>query len=144
MHEEQLQKDRPMFLMNTKWNGQNYSLKRFSGIHRSFYYISFCRRQQPTSISSSLLIIPELAISSTTLPMQTPIFVLPLLVNKSTPMVCDLLLLSCYLLIHTASSIQGTRILRIPMSQMTKPCKANLPARLEWLSLGTNQRNTNS
>ena len=34
---EQLQKDRSKFMMNTKWNGRNYSLEKFTGIHRSSY-----------------------------------------------------------------------------------------------------------
>ena len=34
---EQLQKDRSKFMMNTKWNGRNYSLEKFTGIHRSAY-----------------------------------------------------------------------------------------------------------
>ena len=34
---EQLQKDRSKFLMNTKWNGRNYSLEKFTGIHRSAF-----------------------------------------------------------------------------------------------------------
>ena len=34
---EQLQKDKNKFLMNTKWNGRNYSLEKFTGLHRSSY-----------------------------------------------------------------------------------------------------------
>ena len=34
---EQLQKDKMKFLMNTKWNGKNYSLDKFTGLHRSAY-----------------------------------------------------------------------------------------------------------
>ena len=34
---EQLQKDRSKFMMNTKWNGRNFSLEKFTGIHRSSY-----------------------------------------------------------------------------------------------------------
>ena len=34
---EQLQKDKHRFLMNTKWNGRNYSLEKFTGLHRSSF-----------------------------------------------------------------------------------------------------------
>lgn len=34
---EQLQDARSKFLMNTKWNGKNYSLEKFTGMHRSSY-----------------------------------------------------------------------------------------------------------
>lgn len=34
---EQLQKDRSKFMMNTKWNVHNFSLEKFTGIHRSSY-----------------------------------------------------------------------------------------------------------
>ena len=34
---EQLQKDRSRFLMNTKWNGRNYSLEKFTGMHRNSF-----------------------------------------------------------------------------------------------------------
>ena len=34
---EQLQQDKVKFLMNTKWNGRNYSLDKFTGIHRSSF-----------------------------------------------------------------------------------------------------------
>ena len=30
-------KERSKFLMNTKWNGRNYSLDKFTGVHRSSY-----------------------------------------------------------------------------------------------------------
>jgi hypothetical protein len=34
---EQLQKEKSKFLMNTKWNGRNYSLEKFTGMHRSSF-----------------------------------------------------------------------------------------------------------
>ena len=34
---EKLQKDKMLFLMNTKWNGKVYSLEKFTGLHRSSY-----------------------------------------------------------------------------------------------------------
>ena len=34
---EQLQKDKHRFLMNMKWNGRNYSLEKFTGLHRSSF-----------------------------------------------------------------------------------------------------------
>jgi len=34
---EQLQKDRMKFLMTFKWNGKTYSLKKYTGLHRSAY-----------------------------------------------------------------------------------------------------------
>ena len=34
---EHLFKERSKFLMNTKWNGRNYSLERFTGVHRSSF-----------------------------------------------------------------------------------------------------------
>jgi hypothetical protein len=34
---EQLQQARSLFMMNTKWNGRNYSLEKFTGMHRSSY-----------------------------------------------------------------------------------------------------------
>ena len=34
---EQLYKDRSKFLMNTKWNGKNFSLEKFTGMHRSSF-----------------------------------------------------------------------------------------------------------
>ena len=34
---EQLHKDRSKFLMNTKWNGKNFSLEKFTGMHRSSF-----------------------------------------------------------------------------------------------------------
>ena len=34
---DQLHKDKQKFLMNTKWNGRNYSLEKFTGLHRSSY-----------------------------------------------------------------------------------------------------------
>lgn len=34
---EQLQKEKSHFLSNTKWNGRNYSLEKFTGLHRSSF-----------------------------------------------------------------------------------------------------------
>ena len=34
---EKLQKDKMLFLINTKWNGKVYSLEKFTGLHRSSY-----------------------------------------------------------------------------------------------------------
>ena len=34
---EQLHKEKSKFLMNTKWNGRNYSLEKFTGMHRSSF-----------------------------------------------------------------------------------------------------------
>jgi hypothetical protein len=34
---EQLHQERSTFLMNTKWNGRNYSLEKFVGLHRSAF-----------------------------------------------------------------------------------------------------------
>jgi hypothetical protein len=34
---EQLQQARSLFMMNTKWNGRNYSLEKFTGMHRSSF-----------------------------------------------------------------------------------------------------------
>jgi hypothetical protein len=34
---EQLHKDKSKFLINTKWNGRNFSLEKFTGMHRSAY-----------------------------------------------------------------------------------------------------------
>ena len=34
---EKLQKDKMKFLMNTKWNGKDYSLEKFCGIHRTAF-----------------------------------------------------------------------------------------------------------
>jgi hypothetical protein len=34
---EQLANERSTFLMNTKWNGRNYSLEKFTGMHRSSF-----------------------------------------------------------------------------------------------------------
>jgi hypothetical protein len=42
---EQLQNERSKFLMNTKWNGRNYSLEKFTGMHRS----SFVQLQEAAS-----------------------------------------------------------------------------------------------
>ena len=34
---EQLMKDKTRFLINTKWNGRNYSLEKFTGLHRNAF-----------------------------------------------------------------------------------------------------------
>ena len=48
---EQLFKERSKFLMNTKWNGRNYSLEKFTGMHRS----SFVQLQEASSHVNSQL-----------------------------------------------------------------------------------------
>ncbi len=52
---EQLFKDRSKFLMNTKWNGRNYSLEKFTGIHRS----SYVQLQEAASHVESALQLPS-------------------------------------------------------------------------------------